>query len=122
VIEQFFAKVFTGQEIAYSMRIGGALLALLTPDPGFYGLPHYRFFQTFTSRGFIVTSAIFVTTVVGSQLTRKSFVCILVGMYIYLVIAFLIDHAISSNCVTVAHKPEAARLAWISCGWKSLTC
>jgi len=73
------------------MRIGGALQALLTPDLGFYGFPHYFFFQTYISRGLILTSAIYLTTSEGFRLTWKSFGRIFVGMNIYLVIVFLIN-------------------------------
>ena len=56
-------KNYTIYEFTYFMGIGGALQALLTPDLGIYGFPHYRFFQTFISHGLIVTSAIYMTTV-----------------------------------------------------------
>jgi len=54
-------KNYTIYEFAYFMGIGGALQALLTPDLGIYGFPHYRFFQTFISHGLIVTSAIYMS-------------------------------------------------------------
>jgi uncharacterized membrane protein YwaF len=50
-------KNYAIYEFAYFMGIAGALQALLTPDLGIYGFPHYRFFQTFVSHGLIVTSA-----------------------------------------------------------------
>ena len=65
-------KNYTIYEFAYFMGIGGALQALLTPDLGIYGFPHYRFFQTFISHGLIVTSAIYMTTVEGFRPTWKS--------------------------------------------------
>ena len=52
-------------EFAYLLGISGALQALLTPDLGIYGYPHFRFFQTFISHGLIVTAAIYMTTVEG---------------------------------------------------------
>ena len=51
-------KSYRIYEFAYFMGIGGALQALLTPDIGIYGFPHYRFFQTFISHGFIIIAAI----------------------------------------------------------------
>ncbi len=38
-------------EFAYFMGIGGAIQALLTPDIGVYGFPHFRAFQSFISHG-----------------------------------------------------------------------
>ena len=103
-------KNYTIYEFAYFMGIGGALQALLTPDLGIYGFPHYRFFQTFISHGLIVTSAIYMTTVEGSRPTLKSFGRIFVGMNIYLFIVFFINQTIGSNYMFVAHKPETASL------------
>jgi hypothetical integral membrane protein (TIGR02206 family) len=112
-------KNYTIYEFAYFMGIGGALQALLTPDLGLYGFPHYRFFQTFISHGLIVTSAIYMTTVEGFRPTWKSFKRIFIGMNIYLVIVFFINQAIGSNYMFVAHKPETASLLDVlpACPW-----
>ena len=110
-------KNFTIYEFAYFMGIGGALQALLTPDLGIYGFPHYRFFQTFISHGLIVTSAIYMTTVEGFRPTWKSFGHIFIGMNIYLLIVFFINQAIGSNYMFVAHKPETASLLDVLPEW-----
>jgi hypothetical integral membrane protein (TIGR02206 family) len=101
---------YTIYEFAYFMGIGGALQALLTPDLGIYGFPHYRFYQTFISHGLIVTSAVYMTVVEGFRPTWKSFGRIFVGMNVYLLIVFFINQAIGSNYMFVAHKPETASL------------
>lgn len=110
-------KNYTIYEFAYFMGIGGALQALLTPDLGVYGFPHYRFFQTFISHGLIVTSAIYMTTVEGFRPTWKSFGRIFIGMNIYLVIVFIINQVIGSNYMFVAHKPETASLLDLLPDW-----
>ncbi len=110
-------KNYTIYEFAYFMGIGGALQALLTPDLGIYGFPHYRFFQTFISHGLIVTSAIYMTTVEGFRPTWKSFGRVFIGMNIYLVIVFFINQAIGSNYMFVAHKPETASLLDMLPAW-----
>ncbi len=38
-------KNYTIYEFAYFMGIGGAIQALMTPDIGIYGFPHFRFFK-----------------------------------------------------------------------------
>jgi hypothetical integral membrane protein (TIGR02206 family) len=110
-------KSYTIYEFAYFMGIGGAIQALMTPDLGIYGFPHYRFFQTFISHGLIVTSAIYMTTVEGFRPTWKSFGRIIIGMNIYLVIVFFINQAIGSNYMFVAYKPETASLLDVLPAW-----
>ena len=110
-------KNYTIYEFAYFMGIGGALQALLTPDLGIYGFPHYRFFQTFISHGLIVTAAIYMTTVEGFRPTWKSLGHVFVGMNIYLLVIFFINQAIGSNYMFVAHKPETASLLDMLPAW-----
>jgi hypothetical integral membrane protein (TIGR02206 family) len=110
-------KNYTVYEFAYFMGIAGALQALLTPDLGNYGFPHYRFFQTFLSHGLIVTSAIFMTAVEGFRPTWKSIGRIFIGMNIYMLIVFFINQAIGSNYMYVAHKPETASLLDVLPAW-----
>ncbi len=47
-------------EFVYLLGIAGASQALLTPDAGAYGFPHFRFFQGIISHGSIVTAAIYM--------------------------------------------------------------
>ena len=52
-------------EFAYFLGIAGASQAVLTPEAGIYGFPHYRVFQTLIAHGAIVSAAIFMTVVEG---------------------------------------------------------
>jgi len=110
-------KHYTIYEFAYFMGIGGALQALLTPDLGIYGFPHYRFFQTFISHGLIVTSAVYMTTVEGFRPTWKSLGRVFIGMNIYLLVVFFINQAVGSNYMFIAHKPETASLLDVLPEW-----
>lgn len=110
-------KNYTIYEFAYFMGIGGALQALLTPDLGIYGFPHYRFFQTFISHGLIVTSALYMTTVEGYRPTWRSIGRVFVGMNIYMLFVFFINQAINSNYMFIAHKPETASLLDVLPEW-----
>jgi hypothetical integral membrane protein (TIGR02206 family) len=47
-------------EFVYLLGIAGASQALLTPDAGAYGFPHFRFFQGIISHGSIVAAAIYM--------------------------------------------------------------
>jgi hypothetical integral membrane protein (TIGR02206 family) len=56
-------KNYTLFEINYFWGLGGAIQALLTPDIGMYGFPHYRFFQFFTSHGLIIVAVLYMVFV-----------------------------------------------------------
>lgn len=97
-------------EFAYFMGIAGALQALLTPDIGIYGFPHFRFFQTFISHGLLVTSAIYMTTVEGFRPTWKSLLRVMVIMNVYMLIVLGINTLIGSNYLFVSRKPPGPTL------------
>jgi len=98
-------KNYRVYEFAYLMGIGGALQALLTPDVGVYGFPHFRFFQTFISHGLLVTSAIYMTTVEGMRPTWKSVWRVALITNIYMIVIFGINTLIGCNYMFVANKP-----------------
>ncbi|MGA2504702.1 MAG: hypothetical protein ABSG01_11490 [Anaerolineales bacterium] len=62
-------KIYPIYEFVYFIGIGGAMQALLPPDTGIYGFPHYRIFQTMVSHGLLITSGICMTTVKGFRPT-----------------------------------------------------
>jgi len=97
-------------EFAYFLGIAGALQALLTPDLGIYGFPHFRFFQTFISHGLIITAAIYMTAVEGLRPTWKSILRVALWINVYMAIVFFVNQAIGSNYLFIAHKPPTASL------------
>lgn len=97
-------------EFAYFIGIGGAMQALLTPDAGIYGFPHYRIFQTIISHGLLITSAIYMTTVEGFRPTWKSFWRVIVGMNIYAAIIFPINLLLGTNYLFINGKPATASI------------
>jgi hypothetical integral membrane protein (TIGR02206 family) len=103
-------KSYRIYEFMYFMGIAGAIQALATPDLGIYGFPHFRFFQTFTSHGLIVTSAIYMTVVEGFRPTLKSIPRVVIWTNIYALIVFFINSAIGSNYLMINHKPELPSL------------
>ena len=97
-------------EFAYFLGIGAATQALLTPDAGAYGFPHYRAFQVMISHGSIVTSAVYMTAVEGFRPGWASLRRVLVGVNFYLVFVGLVNWMLGSNYMFIAHKPETASL------------
>jgi hypothetical integral membrane protein (TIGR02206 family) len=104
-------------EFMYFMGIGGALQALITPDVGIYGYPHYRFFQTFISHGLIVTAAIYMTTAYGFRPTWQSVKRVFIGSNLYILVVTAINWLIGSNYLFTMHKPETASLFDILPAW-----
>lgn len=108
---------FSIYEFAYFMGISGALQAVLTPDAGQYGFPHFRFFQVFISHGCIITSAIYMTAVEGFRPTWKSIPRVLGWCAVYAAVVEVINFAIGSNYLFIAHKPETASVLDVLPPW-----
>ena len=104
-------------EFAYLLGIAGALQALLTPDAGIYGFPHFRFFQVILSHGAIVTAALYMTIVEGFRPTWASVRRVLVGSYLYMLNVWVINDLLGSNYLFIAHKPETASLLDVLPAW-----
>ena len=104
-------------EFAYFLGIAGALQAVMTPDLGIYGFPHFRFFQTFISHGLIITSAIYMTVVEGFRPTWKSMLRVAVGMNIYMVVIYFVNVAIGSNYLMINGRPATPSLLDLLPDW-----
>jgi len=104
-------------EFAYFIGIGAAMQALLTPDAGQYGFPHFRAFQVMISHGSIMTAAIYMTLVEGYRPTWKSLGRVFLWTNVYMAAVFVLNQAIGSNYLFVAHKPETASLMDVLGPW-----
>ena len=97
-------------EFAYFLGIAGASQAVLTPEAGIYGFPHYRVFQTLTAHGAVFTGAIFMTVVEGYRPTWDSFKRVFLWTNLYLVVVTGINLLIGSNYLYTLRKPDTASL------------
>ncbi|MFZ5902898.1 MAG: TIGR02206 family membrane protein [Chloroflexota bacterium] len=104
-------------EFAYFLGIAGALQAVMTPDLGIYGFPHFRFFQTFISHGLIITAAIYMTVAEGFRPTWKSMLRVAVGMNIYMVVIYFVNVAIGSNYLMINGRPATPSLLDLLPDW-----
>lgn len=103
-------RVYRIYEFVYFIGIGGALQALLTPDAGIYGFPHFRVFQTMISHGLLVTAGIYMTTVEGFRPTWKSFGRVVLGLNIYAVLIFPINLLLGTDFLYINGKPTTASI------------
>ncbi|MBN2387307.1 MAG: TIGR02206 family membrane protein [Anaerolineales bacterium] len=97
-------------EFAYFLGIGGGLQALLTPDVGIWGFPHYRFFQTFIAHGLLIAAAVYMTTVEGLRPTWKSLLRVFVGMNLYMALVYIINLWLGTNFLYINAKPAVPTL------------
>jgi hypothetical integral membrane protein (TIGR02206 family) len=104
-------------EFAYFLGIGGALQALITPNVGAFGFPHFRFFQAFFMHAPIVLGAVFMTTVEGYRPTGKSLLRVAVGTNLYLALVFGVNTLLGSNYMFVARKPDTPTLIDLLAPW-----
>lgn len=110
-------KNYTIYEFTYFLGIAGAFQAVMTPDLGIYGFPHFRFFQTFISHGLIITSAIYMTIVEGFRPTWKSLLRVAIGINLYMIPVYFFNDAVGSNYLMINGKPATASLLDILPPW-----
>ena len=110
-------KSYAVYEFAYLLGIAGALQALLTPDAGAYGFPHFRFFQVMLSHGAIVTAAVYMTAVEGYRPTTASIKRVIVRANIYALCVGLVNALLGSNYLFIARKPATASLLDVLPAW-----
>ena len=103
-------KVYPIYEFVYFIGIAGAMQAVLTPDAGIYGFPHYRIFQTMISHGLLITSGVFMTTVEGFRPTWKSFWRVVIGMNLYAIIIYPVNILLGTDFLFINGKPSTASL------------
>lgn len=104
-------------EFAYLIGIAAAIQALLTPDAGIYGFPHFRFFQVLFSHGLLISSAIYMTVLNGFRPTWSSVKRVFIGSNIYMAFVGLINWLVGSNYMFIAYKPVTASLLDVLPPW-----
>jgi hypothetical integral membrane protein (TIGR02206 family) len=97
-------------EINYFWGLGGAIQALLTPDIGIFGFPHYRFFQFFTSHGLIILAVLYMIFIADYRPKHKSIwkVFLITNGYMILMAGF--NWLTGGNYLFICHKPENGSL------------
>jgi hypothetical integral membrane protein (TIGR02206 family) len=97
--------------------LGGAIQALLTPNIGDYGFPHYRFFQFFVSHGLLIFASLYMTFVTGMRPTHGSIwkVWGLTNAYMVLIAGF--NWLTGGNYLFICHKPETGSIMDVMGPW-----
>ncbi len=110
-------KSYRLYEIVYLLGVAGATQAILTPDAGPYGFPHFRFFQVFISHGLIVTAAVWMTVVEGLRPFPQSLRRVMIIGLGYMAFVGVVNRLLDSNYLFIAHKPDTASLLDVLPPW-----
>ena len=95
-------------ELTYFWGLAGATQAILTPDIGQYGFPHFRFFQFFLSHGSIVAVVVFLTVVEGLKPKKGSIKRVFIMTNAYALVIFLVNYILGTNYLFISRKPVTA--------------
>lgn len=98
------AKNQFAYEFVYFMGILGGSQAVLTPDLGSYGFPHFRFIEFLLVHGTLVTAPLYMTLVEGYRPNWRSLLRVALIMLPYLGLVTLVNFQINSNYLYTAGK------------------
>lgn len=94
-------------EVLYFWGIGGATVAILTPDTGSY-FPHTLYITYFTSHGLIVAGVLFAIIWYGYRPRFASLVKATLGLYVYAVAVIPLNLLLDTNYLYLCMKPAGA--------------
>lgn len=104
-------------EYAYFLGVGGAVQALITPEAGIYGLPHFRAWQALIAHSLIVLGPLYLAIVEGYRPYWRSILRVMVGTNLYMLVMFGVNSLLGSNYLYIMRKPDTASLIDVMPGW-----
>jgi len=110
-------KNYTLFEINYFWGLGGAIQALITPDIGAFGYPHYRFFQFFTSHGLIIVAVLYMVFVHQYAPKHKSIWKVFGITLIYTGFMAVFNMIFNGNYLFICSKPENGSIMDVMGPW-----
>lgn len=95
-------------EWVYFFGVTGGVMALLFPDSGNYGFPHFRYLQTTFAHMILVIVPFFYIAQMGYTLTPLGTLRASLIMLAYMTLLFFLNLALKSNYMFLRHKPLTA--------------
>ncbi|MBN2402479.1 MAG: TIGR02206 family membrane protein [Spirochaetes bacterium] len=96
-------------ELAYFWSLGGAMIALITPNLEFT-FPHFMFLKFFLTHNALVLSVMYFIFIEDFRPSLKSVWKALIITNIYAIIVAPINHVLKSNYLYICHKPGGSTL------------
>ncbi|MBS1271928.1 MAG: hypothetical protein MAGBODY4_01064 [Candidatus Marinimicrobia bacterium] len=112
-----YNKNYLLYEITFFWGLGGALQALITPDIGPYGFPHFRYFHFFVSHGTIILASLYMTFVHRYRPHHKSVWKIFVLTNAYAAFIGFFNWITGANYLYICHKPETSSMLDVMGPW-----
>ena len=109
-IYMLLARSYRFYEIFFFLGIAGGVQALITPNAGDFGLPHFRAIQTLASHALLVIAMVYMTAIEGFRPTWKSIGKTMIFANVYMAFVTVINLLIGSNYMYTLHKPGTASL------------
>lgn len=96
-------------EVFYFIGIGGAVMAIVTPDL-YFGFPQYRFLQFFIDHTLLIFAPLIMIWLYQYKITLTSLIKAFLSINVIALIVFIINKILSANYMFLSHKPNAASL------------
>jgi hypothetical integral membrane protein (TIGR02206 family) len=109
-IYMLLARSYRFYEIFFFLGIAGGIQALITPNAGEFGLPHFRAIQTLTSHALLVIAMVYMTTIEGFRPSWSSIARTMVFANVYMLLVTGINVLVGGNYMYTLRKPETASL------------
>lgn len=104
-----FTEARWAYEIVYFTGLGGASMALVTPDL-FYDFPHFRFFHFFFNHAAILWTIFYFTWAKGYRPTYRALWRTIGYLNIYMILIYGINILVGGNYLFLIEKPAAGSL------------
>lgn len=109
-IYMLLTRSYRFYEIFFFLGIAGGVQALITPNAGEFGLPHFRAMQTLASHGLLVIAMVYMTAIEGYRPTWQSIVRTMVFANLYMAFVTGVNVLVGGNYMYTLRKPETASL------------
>ncbi len=96
-------------ELAYFWGLGGAVIALITPNVGFT-FPHIMYLKFFLAHNAIVIAVLYMTMIEHYRPVFRSVIRVTIITNIYMIIVGIINYFLDSNYLYICHKPGGTTL------------
>ncbi len=103
-------------EVLYFWGLGGALMALVTPNLN-YPFPHFMFLKFFIAHSCIITAVLYMTIVENFRPVLKSLWRVFAITNIYMLFIGIVNYLINSNYLYLCHKPGNTTLLDLMGPW-----